>query len=76
MSAPDITTATQLARPAGAPDTPLSVGVQTNDWKALGHGLRAALGHGLRAALDHATSRSASGFRRRGVIAAAGAVML
>jgi len=41
--------------------------VQTNDWEALGHGLRAAL--------DHVNSRSAGGFRRRGVIAAAGAVM-
>jgi hypothetical protein len=68
MSAPDITIATQLAGLAGAPDTPLSVGVQTND--------REALGHGLRAALDHATSRSAGGFRRRGVIAATGALML
>lgn len=67
MSVPDITTATQLARLAGAPDTPLSIGVQTNDWEALGHGLRAAL--------DHVNSRSAGGFRRRGVIAAAGAVM-
>ena len=68
MSAPDITIATQLAGLAGAPDTPLSVGVQTND--------REALGHGLRAALDHATSRSAGGFRRRVVIAATGALML
>jgi hypothetical protein len=37
---------------------------------------REALGHSLRAALDHASSRSVGGFRRRGVIAATGALML
>ena len=68
MSAPDITTASQLDRLAGAPDTLLGVGVQTND--------REAPDHALRAALNHATNRSAGGFRRRGVLAATGAVVL
>jgi hypothetical protein len=68
VPAPDISTTTQLARLAGAPDAPLSVGAQTND--------REVLGHGQRAALDYATSRSAGDFRRRGAIAAAGVVIL
>lgn len=68
MPAPDTTTATQLACLAGSSDTPLSVGVQTND--------REALGHGLRPAFDHAINRFAADFRQRGAIAAAGAVML